>query len=98
MTRSELYVPSNTLPYGTYQLELTVIMTDYPSLTISASIYVEISPSGIRANLIPLGTSVVTNGQQQELILNPGKYSIDPDGYPFNASVCLIFLSSSLFI
>ena len=39
-TRSELYVPSNTLSYGIYELELTVTMTDYPSLTNSASVYV----------------------------------------------------------
>ena len=87
-TNSELYVPSNTLPYGTYQFTLTVTMTDYLSLTNFSSIYIQISPSGITANLVELGTSVVTSGHQQNLILNPGNYSVDPDGYQFNASVC----------
>ena len=38
------------------------------------------------ANLVPLGTSVVTSGDQQDLILNPGNYSKDPDGFEFNSS------------
>lgn len=90
-TLSELYIPSNTLLYGIYQLKLTVTMTKYPNLTNSASVYVQINPSGITANLVPLGTSVFTSGHQQDLILNPGKNSIDPDGYEFNTSVNSIF-------
>jgi hypothetical protein len=84
---SELYIPSNTFPYGIYQLELTVTMIDYPSLTSLSSVYVKITPSGITANLVQLGTSMITSGHQQDLKLNPGKYSIDPDGYQLNASV-----------
>ena len=87
-TNSELYVPSNTFPYGMYQFKLTATITYYPALTNFSSIYIQISPSGITANLVELGTSVVTSGHQQNLILNPGNYSIDPDGYQFNASVC----------
>ena len=33
-----------------------------------------------------MGTSVVTSGDQQNLILNPGNYSKDPDGFEFNSS------------
>ena len=80
-SNSDLYVPSNTLPYGTYQLELTVTMANYPNVTNSASVYVQIKTSGVIANLVPLGTSVVTSGHQQNLVFNPGNYSIDPDGY-----------------
>jgi len=40
----------------------------------------------VTANLVPLGTSVVTSGDQQDLILNPGNYSKDPDGFEFNSS------------
>ena len=85
-SRSELYIPSNTLQYGIYRLELRVTIEDNPSITSSSSVYVEISPSGVTANLVPLGTSVVTSGDQQNLILNPGNYSKDPDGFEFNSS------------
>ena len=81
-----MYIPSNTLQYGIYQLELRVTTIDNSSLTSSSSVYVEISPSGVTANLVPLGTSVVTSGDQQDLILNPGNYSKDPDGFEFNSS------------
>ena len=85
-SRSELYIPSNALQYGIYQLELRVTTIDNPNLTNSSSVYVEISSSGVTANLVPLGTSVVTSGDQQNLILNPGNYSKDPDGFEFNSS------------
>jgi len=85
-SRSELYIPSNILQYGIYQLELRVTIEDNPNLTNSSSVYVEISPSGVTANLVPLGTSVVTSGDQQNLILNPGNYSKDSDGFEFNSS------------
>jgi hypothetical protein len=57
------------------------------NLTSSLSLYVTITPSGIIVNLIQLGTSMITLGYQQNLTLNPGLYSIDLDGYIFNASV-----------
>jgi len=91
-SRSELYIPSNTLQYGIYQLELQVTTKDNPSLTNSSSVYVEISPSG------------VTSGDQQNLILNPGNYSKDPDGFEFNSSdwkyeyFCRIYPSPDQFV
>jgi len=84
---SELYIPSNTFPYGIYELELTVKMIEDESLVDSSSVYVQINPSGVTVNLVPLGTSIVTVGHQQILTLNPGSYSIDLDGFEFNASV-----------
>ncbi len=86
-TFSELYIPARTLIYGTYQLTLIVTMVNFPSLQTSSSIYVEITSSGITANLIQYGTSMVTSGNQQDLKLDPGTYSIDPDENVFNASV-----------
>jgi hypothetical protein len=83
----ELYIPSNILPYGIYELILTVTMTSQPTLTTTKSVFIQISPSDITANLVPLGTSMITTGHQQNLLLDPGNYSIDPDGYPFNATV-----------
>jgi hypothetical protein len=86
-TSTELYIPGRTLPYGLYELTLTVTMIDNSSLTTSTSIYVQITPSGITANLIQYGTSMITRGSQQDLQFNPGSYSVDPDQNTFNASV-----------
>ncbi len=86
-TLSELYIPARTLVYGTYELILTVTMNNYPSLTTSSSVYVQITPSGITANLIQLGTSMITSGHQLDLRLDPGTYSVDPDANIFNSSV-----------
>ncbi|CAF1108215.1 unnamed protein product [Adineta ricciae] len=85
-TFSELYIPSRTLPYGLYEIKLTVTMTNMTMLSTSATVYVQISPSGITANLIQYGTSMITRGHQQDLQLDPGSYSVDPDQDTFNAS------------
>ena len=84
---SELYIPSRTLVYGIYELKLTVTMANFPSLTSSSSVYVQITPAGITANLVQLGTSMITCGNQQDLKLDPGTFSVDLNGYTFNASV-----------
>lgn len=89
-TLSELFIPATTLDYGTYQLELTVKMSSAPHLNSSKMVYVSIVPSTISANLIPFGTSMITQGYQQRLTFNPGKYSIDPDASLFNTSVCFV--------
>jgi hypothetical protein len=86
-TFSELYIPARSLPYGIYELKLTVTMINYPNLTSSSSVYVRITPSGITANLVQLGTSAITIGHEQDLVLDPGTYSIDLDEDTFNASV-----------
>jgi hypothetical protein len=88
-TRGELFIPGKTLSYGIYELQLTVIMTVSSNLTSSASVYIEINPSDITANLVPYGTSMIRQGYRQNLTLNPGVYSFDPDATIFNASVSL---------
>ncbi|UJR16137.1 hypothetical protein I4U23_003048 [Adineta vaga] len=85
-TYSELYIPAQTLPLGTFELKLTVTMVASSNLSSSSSTYVEITPSGIVSNLVPYGTSMITYGQQQNLTLDPGTFSIDLDGNTFNAS------------
>ena len=75
------------MPYGIYELKLTVTMENFPTLISTASAFVNIISSAIIPNLVPLGTTVITHGYQQDLILNPGKYSVDPDQNEFNASV-----------
>ena len=86
-TFAEIYIPRRALAYGTYQLKLTVTLTSASKLTASASAYVKISPSGITANLFPYGTSTISLGYEQDLTLDPGRYSVDLDGHIFNASV-----------
>jgi hypothetical protein len=86
-TLSELFIPAQSLIYGIYELKLIVTMTAVPNLTSSASTYVKITPSNIQANLLQFGTSMITQGHQQNLTLDPGKFSIDPDTAMFNASV-----------
>jgi len=62
-------------------------MVNFSSLTRSSSVYVEITRSGITANLVQYGTSMITIGHEQDLKLDSGRYSIDPDENVFNASV-----------
>ncbi|CAF4366267.1 unnamed protein product, partial [Adineta steineri] len=85
-TFSELYIPSRTLNYGVYQLTLTVTMIDSPNLKSSSSVYVRITATGITANLVQLGTSMITRGNQQDLLLDPGTFSVDPDEDTFDAT------------
>ena len=89
-TFSELYIPARVLPYGIYELKLTVTMVVSSNLTTSASTYVEIVPSDIKINLVPYGMSMITRGYQQHLILNPGEYSLNIDGYNFDSRVIYI--------
>ncbi|UJR38897.1 hypothetical protein I4U23_031565 [Adineta vaga] len=63
-------------------------------LNCSKSVYIQVNPTGITVNLVPLGTSMITSGYQQDLYLNPGNYSNDPDGYPFNSTVYFIIPNS----
>lgn len=55
-------------------------------LVSSSSAYVRIASSGIVVNLIQYGTSMVTRGSRQDLILDPGTFSEDPDTYNFNST------------
>lgn len=90
-TRSnDLYIPSRILSYGLYELKLTVKIFTSSNLIVSKSAFVKIIPSGFVANLIESGTSIITRGNQQNLKLNPGIFSINLDGYPFDATVSLI--------
>ncbi|CAF1181508.1 unnamed protein product [Adineta steineri] len=83
---SELYIPSRTLDYGIYELTLTVTMIESLNLKSSSSVYVRVTATGITANLVQLGTSMITRGSQQDLQLDPGAYSVDPDQDSFDAS------------
>ncbi|UJR18699.1 hypothetical protein I4U23_005606 [Adineta vaga] len=97
---TELYIPARTLLYGLYEMKLTVTMINMTNVSSSAVVYVQITSSDIIANLFQYGTSMITRGNQQDLQLNPGSYSVDPDENIFNASnwnykyFCRIYASS----
>ena len=84
MTSSEFFVPARTLPFGIYQLK--VIATTTMNVQTNQSAFVRIIPSGLMVNLVPLGTSMITQGSEQNLQLNPGLYSLDLDEDQFNVS------------
>lgn len=64
---------------------MTIIATT--DVVSSASTFIKIIPSGITANLVELGTSMITSGHQQDLKLDPGRYSFDSDGYALDPTV-----------
>ena len=88
---SDLFIRSQTLPLGIYRIELTVTRNNLTSATKST--FVRITPSGIRANLVLFGSSMINVGDEQDLQLDPGNHSIDEDGKQFNASVEFFFVS-----
>jgi hypothetical protein len=90
-TLSELLLPARTLDYGTYEVKLSVTMVAAPRWTSTASAFVTIIPSPIVPNLMPLGTSMIVHGRSQDLRLDPGTNSIDPDAATFNASVSIFY-------
>ena len=86
-TYSELFIPARTLDFGLYRLELTVTMLAEPQAKSTVFAYVRINPSGITANLVQFGTSMITRGHEQDLTLDPGRFSEDPDENTFNSTV-----------
>ena len=95
-TLSELYVPPRILSLGVYELKLTVTMSVSSSLRSSTSAYVQIKSSGITANLVQLGTPMITSGYRQDLKFDPGTFSVDPDEDVFNGSVSHILIIISI--
>lgn len=89
-TLREVYIPAKILQYGIYRMTMTVTMNISPQLISSAVTYVMIIPSAIIVNLIQFGTSMITQGQQQILTLDPGTFSIDPDADQLNSSVSVL--------
>lgn len=85
MKFSEIFIPARTLPYGTYRFTLTVKIL--PSFVTTADTWIEIIPSDIQVNLISYGSSMITLGIKQNLLLDPGRYSFDPDEELFPTEV-----------
>lgn len=97
-TYTELFLPARTLNYGIYQLQLTVVMTASSTAIASAIAYIKITPSGITANLVQFGTSIISSGHEKNLLLDPGTYSVDPDHDTFDANVSEKFYTSPVMI
>ena len=72
-------------------------MSDVPNVTSSSAVYVQITPTGVIANLLQMGTSIITRGSQQDLLLDPGTFSLDLDEDTFDASVSVNDFSENLF-
>ena len=86
---NDLYIPALTLSYGLYEFKLIATITSSLTTIESKSLFVRIIPSAITVHLIQSSTSLITHGQEEDLKIDPGSYSIDHDGYAFNASVSL---------
>ncbi len=97
-TFSEFYIPSYSLSIGLYELKLTVTVGISSNLTSSKSVFIKIISSGIVLNLVEYGPSIISHGYKQDLELNPGKYSIDLDGYQLNPNVSYRINRNLLFI
>ena len=96
-TRStEFFAPPKTLPLGFFRLQYTVQLTHHPHLISTIDTYLHIRRTGITVNLLPFGTSTMTRGTQQDIVFNPGQYSLDPDEDTFDSSVCSHFLTFSI--
>ena len=84
---SEFFVPAFTLPVGLYQLTLTIRTASSMLPSASASAFVQITAVDVVASLMYFSTSLISTAHDVDLILDPGRFSIDPEQSTFNASV-----------
>ena len=87
INRQDLFIAAGTLDYGLYEFQFTIGMVDFPRMVTSNSTYIEIIHLNSTANLIKFGTSMITSSHDKVLILDPGKYSFDPDQGELNREV-----------
>lgn len=85
---TKIAIPPRLLEYGFYEFKLTVRMNMSSEFSSSSVTYIEIIPSPLMINLIQYGTSIITIGQDQDLFVDPAKFSSQPDGKSFNETVC----------
>lgn len=95
--QTEIYLPSFTLHPGQYQitLHLHVYQSTFNIFSINTSISIEILPSPIRIYFFPSNPTFFTHFTSDDLVLNPGQFSLDPDITPFPTEVHLSSTSSS---
>ncbi|CAF0742236.1 unnamed protein product [Didymodactylos carnosus] len=78
-TTAEIYIPAMTLQYGSYQFKYTVYMNSKQTFLSYETTYIEVVQSPLVVNMLANGTSSITRGVAQDLVLNPGAWTIDPD-------------------
>jgi hypothetical protein len=94
-------IQEKTRNYGLYQLIYKLLMGIQPTTNIaSIDTFILITRTPVVVNLLQNGTSMISRGINQTLILWPGAYSVDPDSLlGFVSTVCLnIYHSLSIFL
>jgi hypothetical protein len=88
VTQKELFIGPRTLSHGIYEVKLTVTTIDISStLSSSSSVYVQITDSNIITNLVLFDRLTIRHNSKEALVLDPGKYSIDPNKITFHPHV-----------
>lgn len=85
--RSEIYIRAQQLPLGTYLFNFTVSMNSQANFAGVGFTYIKIVSSDLQVNMLPNGTSVITAGVTQSVLLQPGVYTLDPDSSYFDPRV-----------
>ena len=90
---NHVFIPAQTLSFGHYELRLTVKTLTSPPLTTTLIIDFDILPTNILTRLLPFDIPTITHHQQEDLLFDPGKYSIDPSTITFDSTVrdCRVF-------
>lgn len=95
---SELIISAKRLSLGIYKIELTAqLITTSDTYVSSSTVYIQIIPSSLVYVFVTKSkTTVMTIGKNQDLLLEPGSYSVDGDGNNIKIDVCS-FSSCKLF-
>lgn len=88
----QLDIPSHTLPEGKYKFTFNIYMFYFPNMTATNGTYVEIGNSRVAVNLVKFGTSFISIGSSQDLIFDPGEYSVRFDKMKFVPEVSFSYL------
>lgn len=87
--QKDLDLPARSLPYGRYRFTFTVRLRDTTQVLLStvAFLILQIIPSKIQVNLLSSPLSTISHGYLQELVLDPGQHSVDPEQSSFPTEV-----------
>ncbi|GFS08173.1 location of vulva defective 1 [Elysia marginata] len=79
--KAELYIPTRFLPLGTYKATYAMLMTAGAGVPFAgeALTYFQIVPSELLGVIVEGGMTFITVGTAQDYILEPLRYSLDPD-------------------
>ena len=85
--RNELFLPFESLNYGFYEIKLTVTATSPPFLSATTVVHIEIIPKNIIISLLPVDGTKIIHHYAEDLLFDPGKYSIDSNRITINHKV-----------